>query len=159
MRQFFQSLNIAFLTLAFGDALQDFQHALCANPAGGAFAAGFIRSKLQEEAGNVDHAVILIHDNQAARAHHGADCRQVIVVDRNIQVLCRDAAAGRTTRLRSLKLFAVGNATADIKEDLAQRRAHGDLHKAGIRDFAAQSENFGAMRFFCSHGRKPLGPI
>ena len=60
--------------------------------AGGTFAAGFIHGKLQEELGDIHHAGGLVHDDQAAGAHHGADCDQIIVVDRGIYQLRRDTA-------------------------------------------------------------------
>ena len=36
----------------------------------------------QEELGDIHHAVVLVHDDHAAGAHHGADGDQVVVVDR-----------------------------------------------------------------------------
>ena len=35
---------------------------------------------------NVDHAVVLVHDDSAARAHHGALCNEIVKVDRLIEI-------------------------------------------------------------------------
>ena len=56
-----------------------------------------------------------------ARAHDRADLRERLVVDRHVQVLCRDAAAGGAAGLHGLELPAVGDAAADVVDDLAQR--------------------------------------
>ena len=57
--------------------------------------------------GDVDHAGVLIHDDESARAHHGADGREGFVIH-----LGRQATPGcirrRDRRLRRLEFFAVG---------------------------------------------------
>ena len=76
--------------------------------------------------------VVLVHDDQAAGAHHGADGDQVVVVDRDIDLLSRDTAAGRAAGLGRLELLAVRDAAADLLDDFAQGGAHGDFHQAGV---------------------------
>ena len=75
--------------------------------------------------------------DQTAGSHHGADGDQVIVVDRDIKMFCRDTAAGRSTGLRRLELFAVWNAAADLFDNFTQRGSHRNLYQTGIVDLAA----------------------
>mgnify|MGYP007014985595 CR=1 FL=1 len=63
------------------DSVQYFKHSARAYAAGRAFAAGFVNRELQEELGNVHHAVVLVHYYHAARAHHGAYGDKVIVIN------------------------------------------------------------------------------
>ena len=112
--------------------------------------------KVQEELGNVNHAGILIHNNQTAAAHHSTGSNQGIVINRQIQHAFGQAAAGRTADLYSLKLFTVGNTAADIIDNLAHGNTHRHLCQTGIIDFAGQSENLGALRFFCTQLAVPV---
>ena len=144
----FQQLDIALASLAFRNTGKDFQHTLRAFAAGSAFAAGFRLRKVQEELSNVNHAGVLIHNNQTAAAHHSTGSNQGIVINRQIEHAFRQAAAGRTADLYSLKLFAVGNAAANIINNLAHGNAHRHLCQTGVIDFAGQSENLGALGFF-----------
>ena len=69
----------------------------------------------------------------------------VVVVDRDIQMLRRDAAAGGAAGLRGLELLAVRDAAADVIDDGAQGGTHGDFHQTGVVDLAAQCEHLGAL--------------
>ena len=60
------------LAAAAGDGLQDLQHPLGALPARDALAAAFPLDEIHEKLGHVHHAGVLVHDHEAARAHHGA---------------------------------------------------------------------------------------
>ena len=75
-----QPLDVGFFALAFADAVEDFQHPLGAHAAGDALAARFFLDELQEEAGHVDHAAVLVHDDQAAGAHDRAEFGERFVV-------------------------------------------------------------------------------
>ena len=90
--------------LADGHAAQDVVHLDGARAAGNAFAAGFLHAELHEEAGDVHHARGFVHDDQAAGAHDGADARERFVIDRQIQELLGDAAAGGAAGLRGFEL-------------------------------------------------------
>ena len=144
----FQQLDIALASLSFRNTGKDFQHTLRAFAAGSTFTAGFRLRKVQEELGNVNHAGILVHNNKATTAHHSTGSNQGIIIDRQIQHAFRQTAAGRTADLYSLKLFAVGNAAADIINNLAHGNTHRHLCQTGVIDFAGQSENLGALGFF-----------
>ena len=93
----------------------------------------------------IHHTVILIHDNESAGTHHGADGEQVIIVNRDIEVLSRDTSAGRSAGLCCLELLAVWNAAADLVNNGAQCGSHGNFHKTGVVDLAAQGKYFGAF--------------
>src|SRR5512133_477668 len=51
---------------------------------------GHLPHELQEEAGNVDHAAVFVHDHEAARAHDGAELVERLIVDGDIEVLLGD---------------------------------------------------------------------
>jgi hypothetical protein len=87
---------------------EDLEHALGADAAGHALAAGFLLHELQEEAGHVHHAGVLVHHDQAARAHDRAELLQGLVVQRHVQVLLGDAAAGGPPICAALNFLAAG---------------------------------------------------
>jgi len=66
------------------------------------------------------------------------------LLDRRVEVLRGDDAAGRTTALDGLELFAVGNTTADFVDDIAQRRPERDFNSRCL-DFAGEREDLGAL--------------
>ena len=59
----------------------------------------------------------------------------------------------------ALKLLAVGNAAADLVDDLAQRDAHGHFDQAGIVDAARQREDLGALALLRADGGEPIGAV
>jgi hypothetical protein len=154
--QFLQLIQVFQRSLALGDLIQDLIHTSCSDTAGRTFSAGFIHSELQEKLGDIHHTVVFIHDDQSAGAHHGADLQQVVVVDGDIHIFCRDASAGRTAGLGSLELLPVGDAAADLFDDGTESCSHGDFHQPGIIDLAAQGEDLGAFGLLCAHGCKPI---
>ena len=74
-------------------------------------------------------------------------------------MLGRDTAAGRTAGLGRLKLLAPGDAAADLLDNFPKGGSHGDLHKAGVVDLAAQGEYLGALGFLRTHGGEPLSSV
>ena len=66
IRKLQQQLDIPFPPFSGDDALQNFQHALGAFPAGDALAAGFVLGEVHEKPGDFHHAGMLVHDDQAA---------------------------------------------------------------------------------------------
>ena len=71
-------------------------------------------------------------------------------------MLRRDAAAGGTAGLSRFEFLAVGDAAADLFDDLPEGGAHGDFHQAGVLDLAAQSEDLGAFGLLGAHGGEPV---
>ena len=60
-------------------------------------------------------------------------------------MLLGDAAAGRAAGLDGLELLAVGDAAADVEDDLAEGDPHGDFDQAGVVDLADQREDLGPL--------------
>ena len=127
------------------DALKYFKHALGAFAAGRALAAGFFLAELHEEAGRVNHAGVFIHDNKAARAHDGPKLCYFLIVRGGVKARGRHAAARRAAQLRGLELLAIGDAAADVKNNIADRCAHGHFHKTDIIDSAGHGKHLGAL--------------
>ncbi len=75
-----EPLDVGLFAAAVADAVEDFQHPLGAHAAGDALAARFLLDEFEEEAGDVDHATVLVHDDQAAGAHDRAQFGERFVV-------------------------------------------------------------------------------
>ncbi len=76
----------------------------------------------QEVAGQIHHAGALVHDDEAAGAHDrpGLACR-LLVVDRQVEELDREAATRGTAGLGRLELAAAGDAAADRRATTSPR--------------------------------------
>ena len=149
-----EPLDVGLLAVAFADAVEDLQHPLRAHAAGHALAARFFLHEFEEEAGNVDHAAIFVHHDQAAGAHDRAEFGKRLVVQRHVQVLLGNAAAGGPADLRGLELLARRSAAAHVVDQIAQRHADGHFHEAGILDRAGQGEDLGAAALFRAVARR-----
>ncbi len=157
--ELFDFIQILHGTLSLGDFIEHLVQALGTNPAGCTFAAALVHGKFQEELCNIHHAVVFVHDNQSARAHHRADRNQIIIVNRDIIVLCGNTAAGRSAGLCRLKFLAVGNSAADFFNHLTQGCTHRDFHQTGVVDFSAERKDFCALGFFRTHGGEPFSAV
>ena len=134
-------------------------HLRRAGAAGNALAAGLGHAELDEEAGHVDHAGGVVHDDHAAGAHDGADLHEGVVADAEVQHLGGNAAAGGTAGLHRLEGVSAGYAAADDLDDLAQLDAHGHFDQAGVGDFAGEGEDLGAFASLRAHVGKPLAAV
>ena len=68
-------------------------------------------------------------------------------------------AAGGAADLYRLELLAVLDAAADVKDDLPQGGAHGDLNEAGVYHVAGEGEGLGAGALLGADGAVPLGAV
>jgi hypothetical protein len=91
--QFNKKFDIPFPALALGYTLQYLQHPGSTNTARGALTARLILNKLQEEFGQVHHASILIHYDEAAGTHDSSQGSKGFIIDGHIKVFSRDAPA------------------------------------------------------------------
>ena len=82
-----------------------------------------------------------------------------VVIDRQVDPLGGDAAAGRAAGLDRLELLAAGHAAADVVDDLAERGAHRHFDQAGVLDLAGQGEDLGAAALFGADPGEPVGPV
>ena len=71
---------------------------------------------------------------------------EIIVIDGNIKVLRRDAAAGGAAGLHGLEGLAIGDAAADIVNDIAELGAHGHFHQTGVVDLPAFEDLWAAIQ-------------
>ena len=147
----FHFVEVFHRRLALGHLVQHFVKTLVADTARSTLAAGLVHGKLKEEFRDVDHAVVLVHDDKSAAAHHRADCDKVIVVDRRVDERSRDTSAGRTAGLSRLELFAVGNAPADFFDNRSERSAHRNFDKTGVMYLTAEREHLGALALLGTH--------
>ena len=147
------------VAIAVADSRQQRKHLRGAGAAGNAFAAGLRHAELHEEAGHIDHARGVVHDDHAAGAHHGADADQRLVADLQVEMLFGNAAARRAASLHSLEFVTVRNAAADAFDDLSQAHAHGHFDQAGVGDLAGQREDLGALAACRADCREPFAAL
>ena len=74
-------------------------------------------------------------------------------------MLGRDAAAQGAAGLHGLELFAVGNAAADVKDDLADGDAHGHLDQPGVVHLAGQRKDRRARASRRSDAGEPVRAV
>ena len=81
-------------------------------------------------------------------------CGERLVVDRRVEQVGRDAAAGGAAGLHRLDRAAVGDAAADVLDDLPQRRPHRHLDQAGVAHLAGQREDLRALALLGADARR-----
>ena len=69
----------------------------------------------------------------------------------------RNTSAGRSAGLCRFEFFAVGNAAADLLNDLAEGCSHGNFHETDVCDLSAECKDLGALGSLGSDGGIPLG--
>ena len=142
--QFVEFVQVLLAAFAFGDAREGAQRLVQSDAARRAVAAGFGAGELDEIAGDVDHAVVVVHHHHAARAHDRAEFSQRFVINRRIEHVVRDAAAGGSAGLHRLDAVAVHAAATHIVDELAERGAERHFDQAGVRHLADEGEHLGA---------------
>src|ERR1700690_4353544 len=144
---------------ALRDFVQDPVHVVGSDTARYALATGFAHAEIHEEAGHIDHAGSVVHDNHAARTHNRAGAREIFVVDRHIEKLLGQTSARGTAGLDGFELAALRHASTDVEDHLAQRGAHGHFDEAGVVDAAGEREDLGALALFGADLRVPFAAI
>src|SRR5680860_1106655 len=81
------SWNSCLKYFALADASKDLQHALRAYPARYAFSAALCLGELQEEAGGIDNAVVVIENHHSARSHDSTRLHQLFIIHLGIKEL------------------------------------------------------------------------
>ena len=152
--QAFQNL---FLAIALGYLVEEGVHLVGADATGRAFSAGLVDAESHVELGDIDDAVVLVHDDHAARSHHGTEGDEALIGNRDIEIFLDDDAAGGTTGLDSLELLPVPYSSADIEDDLPQRGSHRNLDEARVVDLAGEGKNLGALGLVGADGGEPGG--
>ena len=142
------------------DLVEEVVHLAGADAAGRALAAGLVDAEVHVELGDVDDAVVLVHDDHAARAHHRAEGGEALVGDR----LCRGLSSVMMPPegppvWTPLNLLAAPDAAADVVDDLAQGGAHRHLDEAGVVDLAGEGEDLGALGLLGADLGEPLGAL
>ena len=80
-------------------------------------------------------------------------CGQGLVVDGQIQILGGQASARRAAHLGCLEMATPGNSSADVEDDLAEGRPHGNFHKARVVDLPREGEDLGPLAALGPDGR------
>ena len=146
--EFLHVFESLFGALSFGDGGEHFEQTLRADTAGRALTAGFVDDEVHVEVGDVNHAVVFVHDDRAAGAHHGAAGDESVVVDRGVEVFLGQAAAGRTAGLNGFEGLVARDAAADVIDEGAEGGTHRDFDETDVVDLAAEGEDLGALGAF-----------
>src|SRR5581483_4100632 len=152
-------IEVALDGLAVGHPVDQAERLDRPGPAWHAFAARLDHRELEEVAGHVDHAGRVVHHDHPARADDRAQPAQALVVQRHVQVVGRDAAAGWTAGLDRLEGAAVGDTPAEVVDDLPERYPERHFHDAGVGHLAGQSEHLGAAALLGSDRRVPVAAV
>ena len=152
-------LDVVFDTATVGNLIKIVEKLTTADTAGRALAAALIDREVEVELGDIDHAVGLVHNDQAAGTHDRADLGEVLVVDRSVEELGRNDTARRTARLSGLELVTAADTAADIKDDFAERRTHRNFDKTGVVDLTGKSEDLSTLRSLGTDLAEPLGAL
>ena len=102
---------------------------------------------------------MLVHDHHAAGADDGVEFLHRVKVQRLIQVLFCQTAAGRTANLNRLEGGAVFQTAADVKDNLAQGGAHGYFNQTGVLNGTGEGEGLGAGATGSADGAIPVGTL
>jgi len=84
------------------------------------FAAAFLCEKARVVAGNLNHTIAIIHDDESAGAHHGTFAGERVKVYRHIEFFHGETSAGRPTDLNRLERSALFDATTDVIDKLPE---------------------------------------
>ncbi|EJW99720.1 hypothetical protein EVA_12173 [gut metagenome] len=115
--------------------------------------------KVQEEFSHVNHTGIFVHNNKSAAAHHCTCCDKRIIIYRQVKHGFRQTAAGGAADLNSFEFLAIGNTAANIINNFTHGNTHRHLCQTSIVNFACQSENLGALGFFCTKLAVPVSTV
>jgi hypothetical protein len=101
---------------------------------------------------------VFVHHHHAAGAHHGAGPGQGVEIHRGIQKVGGQTAPRRPADLHRLELLLVGNAAADVENQLPQGHPHGDLHQSRMGHVAHHGKNR-RTRTVGTDAPEPVGPF
>ncbi len=138
-----------------GDAVQDAQFFVQAHAAGNTFATRFRIRELDEVAGNIDHAVVFVHHDHAARAHDRAELCEALVIDGGIEHFMWNGSTGGTARLYGLDLPAGHASLADVVDEGLERRPQRHLNQAGVMHLADEGEYLRSGTLWAAGFREP----
>ena len=157
--QVLQHIEVLKGALSRDDPFENFKHPAGSLAAGHALAAGFVLCEVHKEPRHLDHAGVLVHNDEAARSDHRADLFERVEIKRDAEVGGDQAAARRTADLHRLEIFAVLDSAADVHDDLAQSGSHRHLDQAGVVDVSGQGEGFGARAFLGTDRPVPIRAV
>src|SRR6202162_4138539 len=119
----------------------------------GAFAAGLVRVEAQEPGGGLDHAVRVVHDDDAARPAHGPEGLEAVEVRRRVDHRGGEDLGRRTARPEHLQLAPGKPPAREAFDDGAVGDPYLDLEVAGFLDVAAHGHHPCAFRLLGAAAR------
>jgi hypothetical protein len=141
------ALDVAFFSAAAGQAVENLQHLIAADPAGGAFSAGLVNAEAEVEPRHFHHRIVLVHHDHAAGAHDRAKLLQAFVADLRVEQVLGNHAAGRAAGLHGLDGLAAEDAATEVEDDIAQGDAERNLDELGMPHLAGDGEDLRAAGF------------
>ena len=99
----------------------------------------------------MSHVRRVVENNDAAVPHQCVDVYERFVVERRIELVCRQIGTERSADLDRLDGSATGRTAAVVLDEFAQREAEGSLDEAAAPDVAAELERQGPLRAVHAH--------
>ncbi len=81
------------------------------------------------------------------------------IIHRCIQVLFRNASAGRAAKLDGLEFFLAGDAASDIIYNLSQGCNHGHFYQPDVIHIAGKGKDLGSFAALGSDTGIPITPV
>src|SRR5262245_7275094 len=141
--------------------LESAQHAIepaRALPAGRALPARLVVEECDHVVERPHHADRIVHHHDAGRAEERSRLLHGVHVHRHVDLVGGERRHRGAARDHRLQLPAVRDAAGVLVDDLAQRRAHGQLVDAGPHDVARDAVQLGAGALLRSDAAEPSRP-
>src|SRR6266852_2096073 len=113
-----------------------------AGAAGHAFAAGFVAIKPHGVQSHVQHAGLIVANNDRAGTEHGAGFGKRFEIKAHVNHRGREVARRGAGRCERFQLAASANAARMMKNDFAHGRAHGHFEYSGASHVATDADKF-----------------
>src|SRR5271170_405479 len=155
-RKLVDQRNIFRASAAVVEAVQQFAQPGGAFAAGDAPAAGFVRVKMHDAAGEVHHAGVLVNHDGAAGAEHRADLGDGIVVHVDVNFAGAEQRARTAAGDDGFQFFASAYAAGYVFNQLAEIESQRKLVDAGLVDVSGNRIQARAAIFGSAEAGVPI---
>ena len=141
------------------DPAQEPVHLHGARAAGDALAARFVHAELHEEPGDVDHVGVWSMTIMPPEPMIEPSRDERLVIDRRVEVLGRDAAAGGAAGLHGLDRARRAGRRRCPRRSRRSVHAHRHFDQPGVANLAGQGEDLGPLALRGADRREPVAAL
>src|SRR5713101_3395616 len=142
-------------SLAALNPLENFTTTYRSNPAGCAFAAGFVRGEGHEVPRQLDHVRLIIVDNDTPMPENRSRLGERVIADGDIELRFGKQASQRSPDLDGFEPRTRCHATAESIQDIMERQAKRDFHQTRLLHPTTELERHRTARPFSAEGGMP----